>query len=181
MQLGKWFSMTMFVLGMGMQTVLGQDAMVKHLRAQWEASRQQMVDIAGAMPADKFQYRPTPEVRGFGEIVVHFAGENMGMMEMVAGVPQTGADARFEKLKTRQEILKALQEYFDFGAKVLVGLTDKQALESIPLRGEPSPRWLIVMQAIGHSKEHYGNLVTYLRLNGLVPPSSARRQPQSGS
>ncbi|MBI4464033.1 MAG: DinB family protein [Acidobacteria bacterium] len=181
MQLGKGFLVAVVVLWAGMQTALAQDSMVQHLRAQWEASRRQVVNIVEAMPGDKFQYRPTAEVRSFGEIVVHFAGENMAMMEVVAGVSNPEANERFDNLKTRPEILKALTDYFDYGAKVLSDLTDQQAMESVPVRSRPTPRWLIVMQAIGHSKEHYGNLVTYLRLNDIVPPSTADRQPQSGS
>jgi len=134
-----------------------------------------MVQIAEAMPSDKFQFQPTPEVRGFGAIIAHLAGENMTWMETVAGVAKPGPAERFEQLKTRPEILGALSDCYEYGAKVLASLTDQKAMETIPFPfgRRQGPRWVMVMQAIGHSKEHYGNLVTYLRLNNIVPPSTA--------
>lgn len=132
-----------------------------------------MVAIAEAMPADKFHYKATPEVRSFGEIVAHVAGEGMRELESAAGVAQPGPAERFDSLNNRAEILRVLSEFFDYGTMVLADMTDQQALELVTVRGRPSPRWLIVMQTIGHNKEHYGNLVTYLRLNGIVPPASA--------
>ncbi len=149
------------------------ETFVEHLQEQWEASRRQMIAIAEAVPEDKLNYSPTPEVRSFSGIILHVAGENLSWMEGVAGVAEPGEFDRFEHLKSRPEILKALTDYFDYGSEVLGRMTDQEAMEDVPFRrGRMTPRWSIVMQAIGHSKEHYGNLVTYLRLNGLVPPSS---------
>ena len=149
---------------------------VEQLKAQWESSRRQLVRIAEAMPQDKYDFRATPEVRTFREIIVHVAGENMSGMEIVGGVAKPGENDRFEHLTVRPDVLKALSDYFDYGAKVLDGMTDQEAMETVIRRNRSMPRWVIVMQAIGHCKEHYGNLVTYLRLNGLVPPSSAPQQ-----
>jgi uncharacterized damage-inducible protein DinB len=128
-----------------------------------------MVAIAEAMPADKYSFRPTPEVRSFGEIINHVAGEGRMELEVVGGV-QPGTPERYDSLKNRAEIVRALSEYFDYGTGVLASMTDQQALESVTLRQRPSPRWAVVVGAIGHNKEHFGNLVTYLRLNGITPP-----------
>ena len=128
-----------------------------------------MVRIAEAMPADKFGYRPTPDVRSFGEIIAHIAGEGRMELEAVAG-DQLGTPGRYESLKDRAEIVRALSEFFDYGSTVLANMTDQQVLASVTLRERESPRWVVVVGAIGHNKEHFGNLVTYLRLNGIVPP-----------
>ena len=170
----KFVILVVGVLSIGAQIGSAQNPIVEQLRSQWEASRKQMVQVAEAMPADKFQFQPTPEVRGYGSIITHLAGENMTFMETVAGGAKPGPAERFEQLKTRPEILKALADSYEYGAKALAGLTDQKAMEAIPFfGGRQVPRWVIVMQAIGHSKEHYGNLVTYLRLNKIVPPSTA--------
>jgi uncharacterized damage-inducible protein DinB len=160
------------LLGIGALQLSAQSSVAEQLREQWTSSRRQMVRIAEAMPADKYSYQPTPEVRSFGEILAHVAGEGLMEMEAVGGVAQPGSPERFSSLRGRAEILRALSEYFDYGATVLARMTDQQALELVSLRSSQSPRWLIVMQTIGHNKEHYGNLVTYLRLNGIVPPAS---------
>ena len=130
-----------------------------------------MVAIAEAMPADKYGYKPTPEVRSFGEIIAHVAGEGRMEMEAVAGAP-LGSSERYESLRDRTEIVRALAEFFDYGATVLANMNDQQALGSATLRQRQTPRWVIVMGVIGHNKEHYGNLVTYLRLNNITPPAS---------
>ena len=175
----------LFLLAMvflGAQRLPAQNPIATELRKQWDASRKQLVQIAEAMPESKFAYRATPEVRSFGEIILHVAGENMTWMETTAGLPKPGVNERFEHLKTRAEILRALSDHFDYGAKVLADMNDAKALESIPFgRRGPTPRWVIVMQAVGHNKEHYGNLVTYVRLNNMVPPSSADRPPTPGA
>ena len=146
-----------------------QSSVAEELRRQWAASRRQMVAIAEAMPADKYGYKPTPEVRSFGEILNHVAGEGRMEMEAVGGA-QPGAPERYDSLRDRAEIVRALSEYFDYGTTVLAGVTDQQALEMVTLRESQTPRWVVVVGAIGHNKEHFGNLVTYLRLNGITPP-----------
>ena len=169
------------ILALGAQWLPAQSSVAEQLRQQWTASRRQIVAIAEVMPESKFHYKPTPEVRSFGELVAHIAGEGRTWMETVAGVPQPGAAERFDALKDRAEILKTLSEFFDYGSKALADLTDPKALEVVPFGRRQVPRWVIVMQTIGHNKEHYGNLVTYLRLNGIVPPSSAPSPSQPGA
>lgn len=170
---GRFGFLLTAILAVGAQQLPAQSSIAEQLREQWTSSRRQLVRVAEAMPADKFNYQATPEVRSFGEILAHVADEGLMEMEAVAGAAQPGSPERFGSLRGRAEILRALSEYFDYGSMVLAGMTDQQALESVTIRGRQSPRWLIVMQTIGHNKEHYGNLVTYLRLNGIVPPASA--------
>jgi len=166
---------------MGVRIGSAQDPITEQLRNRWESSRKQMTQIADAMPADKFDFRPVPEVRSYGEIVAHFAAENHTWMEMLndAANPQSGEQfehlaQRFDKLKTKAEILKALSDSYDYGAKVLAGFDDQKALGIAPFfgGGGKTPRWIFVIETISHTKEHYGNLVTYLRLNHMVPPAS---------
>ncbi len=159
------------MLGAGAQPLAAQDSTADELRQQWASSRRQMVSIAEAMPADKYDYRPTAEVRSFGQILAHIAGEGRMEMEAVAGDP-LGASDRYESLSGRTEIVRALSEFFDYGTSVLADVSNEQAFEPVTLRNSERPRWLVVMLAVGHNKEHYGNLVTYLRMNGLVPPAS---------
>jgi len=172
------------ILLAGVSLASAQKSMVEHLRGEWEAERREFSGITEAM-RDHFSYRATPEVRTFGEIVVHVIDENTGFLDGASGA-QPGPENRFSNLKTPPEILKALTEHFDHGTKILADMTEQQAMASAPYRNRGEvPRWLLIMQAIGHAKEHYGNLVTYTRLNGIVPPSTAgaqqrqQQQPQS--
>ncbi len=78
-----------------------------------------------------------------------------------------------EKMTTKAELSKALAGSTEFCDKVMAAMDDKKALENIKFFiGGTSPRGLILSFNTGHSYEHYGNLVTYMRLNKIVPPSS---------
>ena len=79
-------------------------------------------------------------------------------------------------LRTKAEIVKALTESYDYGTKALAGLNDRTALEMVPMMGNrQGPRWSAALMNIVDNMDHYGNLVVYLRLNGIVPPSSQPR------
>ena len=86
---------------------------------------------------------------------------------------------RFGNLKTRAEILQALKESYDYGTKVWAGINEQKALEMVTtFRNNQVPRWQPVLANIVDNMDHYGNLVVYVRLNGMVPPRTvARQQP----
>jgi hypothetical protein len=73
-------------------------------------------------------------------------------------------------------VVKALRESYDYGAKVWAGLTEEKALEMIEVRGQKVQRWSAILGAIQDNMNHYGNLVVYVRLNGLVPPRRPWRE-----
>ena len=159
----------------GMRVSVAADSVVEELRRQWQSTRSLVTGLAEAIPENKYDYRPTPEVRSFREQLQHVVGENYMFMGMAAG-EKPPVPVPPENLKTRAELLKALSESYDYGTKVLAALTDKKALEAVPgFGGQKTPRLGIVINNLKDNMDHYGNMVTYLRLNGLVPPRSAPR------
>ena len=156
-----------------------KDIIVGPLRTQWEMTKGLVVGIAAIIPESLYDYRPTPEVRSFREQLTHLVSENRNYMSMVAGDPPPDR-AKIEAMQSRDEILKALQDSYDFGAKTLAHLTDEKAAELIDLRGRPVLRWYAALYNIQDNMDHYGNLVVYVRLNKLVPPRPPvqRQQPQ---
>jgi uncharacterized damage-inducible protein DinB len=141
-------------------------------KATWESTRNLVIGIVEVMPEDKYDFRPTPSVRTFRDNVIHLVAENYLFFGRVAG-ENLGNPA--QNLKSRDELLKALRESYDYGAKVWAGLTEEKALEMIEVRGQKVQRWSAILGAIQDNMNHYGNLVIYIRLNGLVPPRSAGR------
>jgi len=141
-------------------------------KATWESTRNLVIGIVEVMPEDKYDFRPTPSVRTFRDNVIHLVAENYLFFGRVAG-ENLGKPA--QNLKSRDELLKALRESYDYGAKVWAGLTEEKALEMIEVRGQKVQRWSAILGAIQDNMNHYGNLVVYIRLNGLVPPRSAGR------
>ena len=141
-------------------------------KATWESTRNLVIGIVEVMPEDKWDFKPTPDVRTFRDNVIHLVAENYLFFGRVAG-ENLGNPA--QNLKSRDELLKALRESYDYGNKVWAGLTEDKALEMIEVRGQKVQRWSAILAAIQDNMNHYGNLVIYVRLNGLVPPRSAGR------
>jgi uncharacterized damage-inducible protein DinB len=141
-------------------------------KATWESTRNLVIAIVEVMPEDKYDFKPTPTVRTFRDNVIHLVAENYLFFGRVAG-ENLGNPA--QNLKSRDELIKALRESYDYGAKVWAGLTEEKALEMIEVRGQKVQRWSAILGAIQDNMNHYGNLVVYVRLNGIVPPRSAGR------
>lgn len=163
---------SVFILLTSIATAQAADDIVGPLRTQWGITRGLVVNLVQIMPEEKYDYKPTPAIRSFRENVAHLIFENYNYMSMVAGDPAPDK-AKFDALKSRDELVKALSESYAFGERTLAALTDAKAVEKITMRGQSVERWYPVLYNIQDNMEHYGNLVIYVRLNGLVPPRTA--------
>ena len=144
-------------------------------KATWDSTRTLVLGLADSVPEDKYDFKATPAVRTFREILIHLIGENYTFFGRVSG-DSLGGNARFDTLKSRAEVMQALRESYDYGARVWAGLTEEKALEMVAGRGgQQVQRWAAILGVIQDNMNHYGNLVVYLRLNGIVPPRSAAR------
>ncbi len=129
---------------------------------------------AELMPEADFAFRPTPEVRSFGQIIGHVAEVNYAVCSLVLGEKNPGEG--IEKSRTtKAELVEAVRASFEYCQRAYA-LGDAQAAGTVDLWGEPKPRLYALTLNLTHDWEHYGNVVTYLRLKGKVPPSS---QPAS--
>lgn len=180
-------------LVLSLATLLGSAQMhaadskiVGSLRTQYEITSTLVMGMANAIPEDKYDFKPTPEVRSFREQLTHLVAESTNYVALVSGEGFTDP-ATLDKMKTKAEIVKALKGAYEHGTKVLADLTDDQAVEVVSiapnaplgLRGQQKQKWAIIMAVLLDNMDHYGNLVVYGRLNGLVPPrTAARMQPQ---
>ena len=172
----KYFLLSAAVVLAGAQMAAAADPIMEELQKQWEATRSKIVRIAEEVPETKYDYKATPEVRSFREILVHLARENHLYMGYAAGTGRPDV-SRFNNLRSRTEILKALSESYDYGAKILADMNDQKLLETVSFfRGQQVPRLTAVLANMKDNHEHYGQLVVYLRVNGIVPPRTAARQ-----
>jgi uncharacterized damage-inducible protein DinB len=130
---------------------------------------------AEEMPEENYSFKPVSTVRSFGELVGHVADAQYEFCGPVAG--DTAKSSGAEKSKTsKADLIAALKEGFAYCDKVYDGLTDAHAADMLKFFGRNSPKLSILSFNNAHNMEHYGNMVTYLRIKGLVPPSS---QPSS--
>ena len=147
-------------------------ALLDPLKQQWENIRRNVVGTAEVVPEDLYGFRPTPEVRTLSEQLIHIIEENYFFMGMVSGEREQPPG----NLQTKAQIIQALSDSYDYGAQVLDGLNDSTAMETVPLMGNrQGPRWSAALMNIADNQNHYGNLVVYMRMNGIVPPSSRPR------
>ena len=141
-----------------------------------------IVKAAAKMPEEHFAFKPTPEVRSFGQIVGHIADANFVICSMVAGEkpPMGGfepASSIEQTKKTKADLSKALSDSFAYCDTVHGGMTDAAGAAIIKtFVGSEMAKLSFLEFNTHHDFEHYGNLVTYMRLKGLVPPSSERTQ-----
>jgi uncharacterized damage-inducible protein DinB len=141
-----------------------------------------LVQAADAMPEDKFSFAPTngefKGVRTFGESVKHVAGSNYGM---AAAILQEKIPAEvensFDSMNSKAEIMKLLKDSFAYLHKALSTINEKNETELIksPDSEKPLARLEVADLALWHNWQHYGQMVEYLRMNGIVPPASRPR------
>jgi len=119
-----------------------------------------------------YSFKPTPEVRSFGQMFGHIANANFMICSAASGLANPAAGSNAEQLKTKAEIQKAVVDSFAFCDKAWDAVTAAKAGEPVELFGMKHTRASALSFNAAHDWEHYGNLVTYMRLKGMVPPSS---------
>jgi uncharacterized damage-inducible protein DinB len=138
-----------------------------------------IIRAAAKMPEEHYSFKPTPEVRSFGQLLGHIADSSLNICSAAAGEkpPSTAAApaGQIEKTKTtKADLEKALAEALGHCDKVHAGMTDAAGTATVQFFGGPTAKLSVLEFNTHHAYEHYGNIVTYMRLKGLVPPSSER-------
>ena len=132
-----------------------------------------IIKASEKMPEANYGFRPTDSVRSFGQIVGHIADAQYTFCSVVLG--EKNPAPGIEKSKTsKADLVKALQDGFAYCDRAYDGMTDARAADPLKLFGRDQTRLNVLAFNSAHDNEHYGNLVTYMRIKGLVPPSSER-------
>jgi len=137
----------------------------------------EVVSAADAMPADKYDFAPSGPgefkgVRSFGAQVKHLAESNYDFFD---GWGLSGAvdPKTIEALKTKDDIMKALRDSFKYAHSAVDSITLENAFLSLPAPEQyKATRVSMASFCMAHMMDHYGQMVEYLRLNGIVPPAS---------
>ena len=129
---------------------------------------------AEKMPEADYFFKPTPDIRGYGQLWAHVADAQFGQCSGVKGVPNPRqGQPSFEQLTTKADVQKALADSFAFCDDVFASLTDESAGQMVSNgRGGQQSRAAGLMGVLTHGSEMYGIGTVYLRLKGLVPPST---------
>lgn len=141
--------------------------------------RRNLAEAAEGMPAEEYAFRPTPEVRTFGQLVGHIVNTNFFFCSQARGEKSPGT-TNYERVTDKAALLKALNEALAYCDQAYDATTDATFNQPVKVGGIPgmgsadTVRGAVLMFNTTHNNEHYGNIVVYMRLKGHVPPSTAR-------
>lgn len=158
-------------LAQEMPMMHGQAGAVASVRPLYDMSKGWLLRSAEQMSEANYAFQPTPEVRTFGQLVGHVANANYLFCSTVKGEKNPSA-SDFEKTTSKAALVQALKDAFAY-CDAAYQMADMKAMEEVTLMEsmKGSRLWALMLN-VAHNNEHYGNVVTYFRLKGMVPPSS---------
>jgi uncharacterized damage-inducible protein DinB len=141
--------------------------------------RRDLEEAAANMPASEYAFKPTSEVRSFGQIVGHVINANFFFCAQARG-EKPPSSTNYEQTTDKDALVKALREALAYCDTTYTGTTDASFMQLVKLigpgAGKEATRGSVLVFNTTHNNEHYGNIVVYMRLKGHVPPSTARAQ-----
>ena len=135
-----------------------------------------VVRAAEKMPEENYSFKASPDVRTFGQLVGHVADANYMFCAQAVGEPNPNKN--IEKTKTsKADLVASLKEAVAFCGKTYGGMTDAKGSEMVKFFSFNLARLTLLSLNTAHTDEHYGNMVTYMRIKGIVPPTSESQTP----
>jgi uncharacterized damage-inducible protein DinB len=142
------------------------------VRARWNGIKRNIAGSAEAMPETGFAFKPTPEVRTFGQLIGHLANEHYIFCSAMKGEKNPQESVDFEKKTTKAEFVKDINDSIAYCDAAYAAMKDDAKLLAPLAPSRRDTLFSSMLLNVTHDSEHYGNLVTYLRMKGIVPPSS---------
>ncbi len=150
-------------------------SIVKGSMGTYTTVKTNIMKSAEKMPEENFAFKPTPDIRSFGELLGHVADAQYLFCSAVMG--EKTPESKSEKTSaTKAALVADLTKAFAYCDKAYASVTDESALKAIKFFGRDSTPINTLDFNTAHNFEHYGNIVTYMRLKGIVPPSSEPRR-----
>ncbi len=166
MRMPRLILLAAFVATLGGVAAFGQQrtppTTAQSIVGNFQSVNRRLLDMAKDFPADKYEFKATPEVRSFREVIVHVFSGNVYAAKAGRGEQANWDEIDPKGYKGKDDTVAAFQKSIDDSTAAL------KAIPAEKLSQQVNP-WLAVIE---HSAEHYGQLVTYYRLNHLVPPES---------
>ena len=135
----------------------------------WKDVTRKLVEMGEDFPEDKYDYKPKPEVRSFAEQLLHAAGSVYYFKAMVEGTKPPSEDPKRSDFKSKAEIVAYAKKAFAEGTAMIEKADFSKTIKGRRREINPYDFWSDFCE---HPGEHYGQMVVYYRLNGLVPPES---------
>lgn len=149
-----------------------EDPVSASLKGLHDVTQGNIMATAEMLDEELYAFRPTEEVRSMGEILAHIANAQFFFCSSAAGEDSPNTENYEETRTTKAEIVEALETGFGYCTEVYGKMTDDMGAEMVTFFGNEMAASAVLAFNSAHNYEHYGNLVTYMRLNGITPPSS---------
>ncbi len=148
------------------------------VKSDYRSVRDYVIRSAEEMPEENYVFRPSPDVRSFAQQIAHIADDQYNLCAPARGETRKDAYAHIEDtLLTKAELVPALKDAFAYCDAAYDALTDGNGAEAVRFgKSNARNRFAMLNWNLWHTWEHYGNIVVYLRMKGLVPPSSEPRR-----
>jgi uncharacterized damage-inducible protein DinB len=144
------------------------------IKTRYDIIKRDIVEAAEAMPEGEYSFRATPQVRTFAQIIGHIADSQNFFCGVAAGSNTGYADAIEKGTSSKAALVKALKDSVAACDEIYGKIDAMNVLSLVPAGKGDALRSMMLLDNISHDNEHYGNIVTYMRLKGHVPPSTAR-------
>jgi uncharacterized damage-inducible protein DinB len=144
---------------------------IADVRGVWSDTRNYITQAAKDVPETMYSYKPTPDVRSFGELIGHIAGSQSMFCALALGEKPPAEDA-VEKGSSTKAALVAALEASNKDCTRAYAQADRATTSTVDVFGTKRTRFYALVMNATHDDEHYGNIVTYMRMNHMVPPSS---------
>jgi uncharacterized damage-inducible protein DinB len=167
----RWPIISLLALSCAFAQTSANNPLVASSKVFYSNAKNDILKSADKMAEDKYAFKPTDSVRSFGQVLAHVAD---GQYEFCGAAAGNHDQKNIEQTaKTKADIVAALKAAFAYCDAIYAGMTDAKAAEMIPAFGGIRITRLSMLDFnVSHTMEHYGNLVTYMRIQGVVPPSS---------
>ncbi len=148
------------------------DPLIASAKQQSDLIKGNILKSAEKMPEEHYSFKPTPEVRSYGQLLGHIANASFMICSRAAGTPSPSKTDIEKTVTAKADLIKALNEAFTYCDGVYAKMTPQAATETVKFFTGMTPKLGVLTFNTAHNFEHYGNIVTYLRMKNIVPPSS---------
>lgn len=144
----------------------------------YKNTQRNLLEAAEKMPDADYSFKPTPQMRPFSQLVAHVALAQFGTCSALKGQPDPHKGDKEENIKTKSDAVALLKASTALCDEAFAGLTDENMHELVTAGKNQAARGLFVTGTNSHGQELYGTMAVYLRLKGIVPPTTEREEAQ---
>ena len=168
----KRFFVAAVAVAMSFPLAANAQSVTSSLNGLFGVTKTNIMASAEMLDEDLYSFRPTDDVRSMGELFAHIANAQFAFCSGAAGEASPATENYEQTATTKAQIVAALNAGFSYCDEVFADMNDEKGAGAVNFFGSPNTAHGVLAFNSAHNYEHYGNLVTYMRLNGIVPPSS---------